>query len=110
MNMTTKNFGGAIEILAADQFVAVPVTVAGNAVVKAGNPILKSGSKTDVASCDGLLLYDVDPTKNPVGAMLVQGVVDAAKIKASCGVEVTAAAMKTVVPGIIVQENTGVNA
>lgn len=42
-------------------------------------PMTAAGKKvaaTSYATAVGMLLYDVDPTENPNGALLVQGVVD----------------------------------
>ena len=53
-----------------------------------------------------LLLYDVDPTENPNGALLVQGVVDKKKIEDHASITLDATFD---VPGIILRDNIGVN-
>lgn len=72
-------------ILAADTYVAIPFTVTESGVVKAGYPMAKTGKKasattgvSDAAVTDaiGILLHTVDPSVNPNGALLIQGVVD----------------------------------
>lgn len=79
MKFTKTSVGGTIEILAADDFVAIPICVTEVAAVPAGMPMTAAGKKvatTSYATAVGMLLYDVDPTENPNGALLVQGVVD----------------------------------
>ena len=78
MKFTKTSVGGTIEILAADDFVAIPICVTEAAAVPAGMPMTAAGKKvaaTSYATAVGMLLYDVDPTENPNGALLVQGVV-----------------------------------
>ena len=53
-----------------------------------------------------MLLYDVDPTENPNGALLVQGVVDKTKAQTHSGVTLD---NTFAVPGIILRDNIGVN-
>ena len=86
-------------ILAADTYVAIPFTVTETDVVKAGYPMAKTGKKasattgvSDAAVTDaiGILLHTVDPSVNPNGALLIQGVVDQKKAKASSGFSFTA--------------------
>lgn len=97
-------------ILASDNYNAVPITVTETTAVKAGTPLTSAGKKTTsgVTGAAGILLYDVDPTVNPVGTLLVQGVVDGTKAKANSGVDIST--IGTVVPGIVVRSNVGVNA
>ena len=85
-------------ILAADTYVAIPFTVTETDVVKAGYPMAKTGKKaaattgsSDAAGTDafGFLLHPVDPAVNPNGALLIQGVVDQKKAKASSGFSFT---------------------
>ena len=109
MKFTTTDVSGTVEILAADEFTAIPILVDETALVKAGTPMTSAGKKvsaTSFATAAGMLLYDVDPTENPNGALLVQGVVDKAKAAAHSGVT-----METTfdVPGIILLDNIGVN-
>lgn len=53
-----------------------------------------------------MLLYDVDPTENPNGALLVQGVVDKKKVESHASITLDATFD---VPGIILRDNIGVN-
>lgn len=108
MKFTKTSVGGTIEILAADDFVTIPICVTETAAVPAGMPMTTAGKKvatTSYATAVGMLLY-VDPTENPNGALLVQGVVDKKKVEshASITLDDTFA-----VPGIILRDNIGVN-
>ncbi len=121
MKFATASIAGTVEILAADEFVGVPITVTGTSVVKAGTPMTLAGVKAteedaDASSqkaaktnADGILLYDVDPTENPNGTLVVQGVIDQKKAKANSGCKLDVAAMKVAVPGLILRTNIGVN-
>lgn len=108
----TTEVGGTVEILAADEFKAIPIKLAATSgVVKAGTPITAAGAAdTDGAAAAGILLYDVDVARNPNGAIVVEGIIDLTKAKAHSGVSgMTAANLKTAVPGIVCRENIGVN-
>lgn len=110
MKLKSKEIGSNVEILAADEFAAVPVKCAGTAVLKAGTPLTAAGAAAlNGSGAVGILLYDVDPTENPNGAMVVQGVVDYAKAKANAGITATAATLSAAIPGICFRENIGVN-
>ncbi len=109
MKMKTTAIGGTVEILAADVFTALPFEVTESALVKAGTPMKADGKKvaaTPFTGAIGVLLYDVDPTVNPNGALLVKGVVDKKKIKAHANVDLDDT---LAVPGIVVRDNIGVN-
>lgn len=109
MKYTKTSFGGTVEILAADQFTAIPITVDEEGVVLAGTPMTSAGKKisaTSFATAAGMLLYDVDTAENPNGALLVQGVVDQAKAASHSGVTLDST---FAVPGIILRNNIGVN-
>ena len=106
-------------ILAADTYVAIPFTVKETSAVSAGYPMTKegkkatatSGSSTADAATDaiGILLHTVDPTVNPNGALLIQGVIDVDKAKLS-GYAYSAndiAALKKAVPAIFCREDGG---
>lgn len=83
MDVSKKTIGGTVEILAADLFEAVPVTIRGSDPVKAGMPITQDGNTAaDGTGAIGILLYDVDPAKNPVAAVVVEGIIDWQKVKA----------------------------
>lgn len=110
MNFKTASYGGTVEILAADTFTAIPITIKGSDVMKAGQPVTASGTKaaSSMADAAGILLYDVDPTKNPNGAMVVAGVIDAKKAAKNAGItlgttEITA--LKASVPGVVFRTN-----
>ena len=94
MKMTKTSVTGTVEILAADEFTA-PMTSAGKKI-----------AATSFATAAGMLLYDVDPTVNPNGALLVQGVVDKTKAQTHSGVTLDTT---FAVPGIILRDNIGVN-
>lgn len=105
-NETT--IAGGVEILASKDFQAIPIKVAGNNVVKAGTPLTEAGASTTGAGAVGVLLYDVDPTKNPNGAAVVQGIIDALKAQEHSGVTYVDA-LYTALPGIVFRTNIGVN-
>ena len=119
MKYATASIADTVEILAADEFVGVSITVTGTSVVKAGTPMTHGGVKATEAdadggkaastNADGVLLYDVDPTENPNGTLVVQGVIDQKKAKANSGCKLDVAAMKAAVPGLILRTNIGVN-
>lgn len=109
MKFSKTSANGTVEILAADQFTAIPIKVDETSAVPAGTPMTSAGKKiaaTSFATAAGLLLYDVDPTVNPNGALLVQGVVDQTKAAAHSGVTLDDT---FAVPGIILRDNIGVN-
>ena len=81
MKFKTTEVGGTVEILAADDFDAIPFTVTETGPVKAGTPMT-----------------------------MVRGVIDQKKAEAHSGVTYDAAALKTAVPGIVLRDNIGVNA
>lgn len=104
MKFSKTSVGGTVEILAADDFVAIPIKVDETSTVKAGTPMTSAGKKivsTSYATAAGMLLYDVDPTENPNGALLVQGVVDKAKAQEHSGVTLDTT---FAVPGIILRD------
>ena len=111
MNFTQTSYAGTVEILASAQHNSIPVTVAApsdGTVVKAGTPLKADGTSTTGADAIGVLLYDVDTAKNPNGAAVVQGIIDAKKAQAHSGVTY-AAALYTALPGIVFRTNIGVN-
>lgn len=112
MMFSKKSFGGTTEILASDDYQAIPVTLSGTSVVKAGSPI-KITNDVGAAilagtGASGILLNDVDPSVDPNGALLVDGIVDWAKCKSHSGATATAAAMAAILPKITFRENIGV--
>lgn len=110
MKFKTTEVGGTVEILAADDFDAIPFTVTETAAVKAGTPMTILGKKAASASADGILLYDVDPAENPNAALVVRGIIDKKKAEEHSGATYDAAALKTAVPGIVLRDNIGVTA
>lgn len=108
MKYTKSSYGGTVEILATDVFTAIPIVVDDEELVKAGTPLTAAGvpvTATSFTTAAGLLLYDVDPTENPNGALLVQGVVDATKAASHSGVTLDTTFD---VPGIILRSDIGV--
>ena len=111
---------GTVEILAADDFDAIPFTVTETSAVKAGTPMTLAGKKATftagtggaagTTTANGVLLYDVDPASNPNGALLVRGIIDVEKAQTNSGVTYDAVALKAAVPGIILRDNIGVTA
>lgn len=111
MKMKTTNVGGTVEILASKDFQAIPATIAGTNIVKAGMPVTLAGAAVPAgAGAVGILLYDVDPNDNPNCALVVSGIVDWKKCQEHSGATATAATMKGILPGITFRENIGVTA
>lgn len=109
MRFKQTTVGGTVEILAADDFTAIPVTVTGEAVVKAGMPLKLDGTAVPAGTgANGILLYDVNPLDNPNAALVVAGVVDWAKCQEHSGATATAEAMKAILPAVTFRENIGV--
>lgn len=116
MKFATTTIAGGVEILASNDFQAVPVKVATpsgegvtTTVVKAGTPLTAAGASTTGSGAAGILLYDVDTAENPNGAMVVQGIINKTKAQTHSGVTY-AAALATALPGIVFRDNIGVNA
>lgn len=110
MKFSKSAVGGTVEILASDNFVAVPIHVTETTAVMAGTPLTIGGKKSaDGTDAAGILLHDVNPAENPNGALVVQGVIDKTKAEANSGVTLDATALKTAVPGVILRENIGTN-
>lgn len=110
MKFQKTSYGGTVEILATDEYQAIPAKIAGTDLVKAGMPITEKGVAAPAGTgAVGILLYDVNPAENPNGALVVSGIVDWAKCKSHSGATATAAAIKGILPGITFRENIGVN-
>ena len=109
MKFSTTSIAGDVEILASKDFQAIPITVAHPSgtpgLVKAGTPLTSAGASTTGSSAVGILLYDVDTRINPNGAIVVQGIIDAAKAQAHCGVEYNTSDLKSALPGIVLRDN-----
>lgn len=110
MKFAETNYTGTIEILASNDFQAIPVKVAtpigGGTVVKAGTPLTDEGASTTGSGAIGVLLYDVDTAANPNGAAVVQGIIDATKAQAHSGVSYVSA-LYSALPGIVFRTNIG---
>lgn len=115
MKFAETSIAGGVEILASNDYQAVPIKVATpsgegvtTTIVKAGTPLTAVGASTTGANAVGVLLYDVDTAENPNGAAVVQGIIDATKAQAHSGVTY-ASALYTALPGIVFRTNIGVN-
>ena len=109
MNFAKTTYGGTIEILASKDFQAIPAKVAtpgSGTVVKAGTPLTDAGVSTTGSGAVGVLLYDVDTAKNPNGALVVQGIIDATKAQSHSGVTYVSALYEAL-PGIVFRANIG---
>lgn len=83
MKFTTNKATGTKEILANDHYVAIPydctaVTANAEGIIPAGTMI-----PANDATAIGVLLYDVKPTDNPNGAVVIHGFVKKAKLPAA---------------------------
>lgn len=107
MNYSKTSYAGTVEILAVAAHNSIPVTVAApgsGTVVKAGTPLNADGESTTGSGAIGILLYDVDTAKNPNGAAVVQGIIDAKKAQAHSGVSYVGALYEAL-PGIVFRTN-----
>ena len=111
MKFSESEFINTITILASHDYQAIPIKVAAPAsgtVVKAGTPLTETGESTTGDGAVGILLYDVDTERNPNGALLVDGIIDATKAQAHS--EVTYGdGLAAALPNIIFRTNIGVN-
>ena len=111
MRFTKGAVNGTVEILAADDFMAIPAKISGSDVVKAGMPIDANGAAVpDGTGAVGILLYDVNPEENPNCALVTHGYIDWKKAMEHSGATADAATMKGILPAITFRENIGVNA
>lgn len=101
MKFKKTDVAGAVEILASNDFTAIPFTT---------TTAKKAGEVLTVDKSTGVVLYDVDPDENPNGSLVVAGVIDATKAKAHSGVDLTNLEDATLPATIILRTNTGVNA
>ena len=111
MKFADTTVAGGVEILASNDYQAIPIKVAvpqSGTIVKAGTPLTNAGASTTGSGAVGILLYDVDTSANPNGAMVVQGIIDATKAQAHSGVTY-ASALYSALPGVIFRTNIGVN-
>lgn len=110
MYFDTKSIGGGIEILASNDYQAVPVTITESAAVKGGTPVTQDGKKAaDGSNAIGILLYDVDPTVNPNGAAVVDGIVNWDKCKTNAPDSATAeiTEIAKALPNIVFRDKDG---
>lgn len=110
MKFADTTVAGGVEILASNDYQAIPIKVAApvsGTIVKAGTPLTNAGASTTGSGAAGVLLYDVDTAANPNGAMVVQGIIDATKAQAHSGVSY-ADALYSALPGIVFRTNIGV--
>ena len=110
MYFDTKSIGGTVEILASNDYQAVPIAIQGEELVKAGMPIKNDGSKAaEGTDAIGILLYDEDPKRNPNGAVVVDGIINWAKCKASVGetLSIEASAISKLLPNIAFRDADG---
>lgn len=109
MNYSKTSYGGTVEILASQDYQAIPIKVAtpgSGTVVKAGTPLTSAGESTTGSGAVGILLYDVDTAKNPNAAIVVQGIIDATKAQAHSKVSYVDA-LYSALPGIVFRTNIG---
>lgn len=110
MRFSKTSVGGTVEILAADDYMAMPITITGADIVKAGMPVTADGSAApDGSGAVGILLYDVDPNENPNGAAVTHGYIDWKKAMEHSGATADAATMASILPAITFRTNIGVN-
>ena len=101
MKMTTTAVAGTYEILAANEFVAIPTKLSASTL--AGKVVTADGRT-------GILLYDVDVTANPNGAVVVAGVIDMKKVQAHLGDAYSASEYTDLPDTLVLRTNVGVNA
>lgn len=116
MQVKKTNINPDVNILATDEFTAIPIKVAtpsgegASPIVKAGTPITAAGVGILAGTnAIGILLHDVDTSVNPNGALVVAGVIDYTKIVAHASVTATAAELKTAIPTLVFRSNIGTN-
>ena len=115
MKYSETTIAGDVEILASNDFQAIPIKVATpsgegvtTTVVKAGTPLTSAGASTTGSGAVGILLYDVDTAVNPNAAIVVDGIIDSTKAQAHSGVTYVSA-LYSALPNIIFRTNIGVN-
>jgi hypothetical protein len=111
MKFADTTVAGGIEILASNDYQAVPIKVAvpdSGTVVKAGTPLTADGAATTGSGAVGILLYDVDTSVNPNGAAVVHGIINATKAQTHSSVTYVSS-LYSALPGIVFRTNIGVN-
>lgn len=110
MKFTSEAVTGTVEIMADTNYHCVPAHITSSDIVKAGMPITEAGAAApDGTGAVGILLYDVDPTRRPNCALVVDGIMDWTKAMAHSGATADAATMKGILPDITFRTNIGVN-
>ena len=113
MYFDVKSVGTAPEILASNDYQAVPMKIDETEAVKAGMPITNEGKKApEGTNAIGILLYDVDPTHNPNGAVVVDGIVNWSKCQKNNGEtlnSLTANAIAKLLPNIVFRDKIDTN-
>lgn len=86
-----------------------PLQWVAHPLLKPGTPLTADGTAptSGVTGAVGVLLYDVDPTVNPNGAIVVQGVIDGVKAKAHSGIDIST--LGTAVSGLVIRTDTETN-
>lgn len=110
MIFDTKSVSMEPEILASNDYQAVPLKIGETGVVKAGTPIKNDGMKAaDGKDAIGILLYDVDTARNPNGAVVVDGIINYDKCKANANTDLTATAeeLAKALPNITFRDKDG---
>lgn len=111
--VTSDTIGGTVEILAADDYDGVPITVTEDAdIVKAGTPLTKEGKSTTDTGAIGILLNDVEPKIRPIGTIIVRGIIDSKKAQEYSGVTYGSGLTDTLNAAgcfITMRDNIGVN-
>ena len=109
MKFSNASSGAGYEILATNNFNAIPITVAtpdSGTVVKAGTPLTLAGAAAlDGSGAAGILLYDVDTAVNANAALVVSGIVDWALCQELSGATATASTMQSAIPAIEFRTN-----
>lgn len=104
-------YGGTYEILASNDFQAVPITITGEDVVKAGTPVKNDGTAIMTGEgALGILLYDVNPKGNPNGAVVVDGIIDWAKCQEHVGEKLTSTTAENIakaIPYLVFRDKIG---
>lgn len=111
MRYSETSVAGGVEILAANDYQAIPIKVATPAsgtVVKAGTPLTAAGASTTASGAIGILLYDVDTAANPNGAIVVAGIINKTKAQSHSGVTY-GDGLAAALPRITFRANIGVN-
>ena len=90
------------------ELIGTKVNWVANDHISVWNGTVAADYSTTGSGAIGVLLYDVDPSKNPNGAAVVQGIIDSVKAQANSDV-VYVSALYEALPGIVFRTNIGVN-